>query len=131
MKPTRKTELGMAALALGLIFALVAQTERISILSAQEPVAAVAKAEAPDSLRQNQALLLKALDACVCAKEQMSSICILLDFNIHMIRSLYQSMLVFLVIFILQSTLLLLKSTIGMAAMNTVLSTLLNVFISM
>jgi len=61
----------------------------------------------------------------------MSSICILLDFNIHMIRSLYQSMLVFLVIFILQSTLLLLKSTIGMAAMNTVLSTLLNVFISM
>lgn len=61
----------------------------------------------------------------------MSSICILLDFNIHMIRSLYQSMLVFLVIFILQSTLLLLKSTIEMAAMNTVLSTLLNVFISM
>ena len=60
MKPTRRTELGMAAIALGLIVALVPQTERISILSAQEPVAAVAKAEAPDSLRQNQALLLKA-----------------------------------------------------------------------
>ncbi len=60
MKPTRKTELGMAAIALGLIVALVPQTERISILSAQEPVAAVAKAQAPDSLRQNQALLLKA-----------------------------------------------------------------------
>ena len=50
----------MAAIALGLIVALVPQTERISILSAQEPVAAVAKAQAPDSLRQNQALLLKA-----------------------------------------------------------------------
>ncbi len=60
MKPTRKTELGMAALALGLIVALVPQTERISILSAQEPVAAAAEAQTPDSLRQNQALLLKA-----------------------------------------------------------------------
>ena len=60
----------------------------------------------------------------------MSSVCILLDFNIHRIRSLYYSMLFFLVLFILQSTLLLLKSTMGMAAMNTVLSTLLNVFIS-
>ena len=60
MKPTRKTELGMAALALGLIVALVPQTERISILSAQKPVAAAAEAQTPDSLRQNQALILKA-----------------------------------------------------------------------
>ncbi len=60
MKPTRKTESGMAAIALGLIVALVPQTERISILSAQEPVAVAAQAQAPDSLRQNQALLLKA-----------------------------------------------------------------------
>ncbi|MGI5832131.1 MAG: type II secretion system protein GspD [Thermoguttaceae bacterium] len=58
MKPTRKTEAGMAAIALGLIVALVPQTGRISILSAQEPV--TVEAQASDSLTQNQSLLLKA-----------------------------------------------------------------------
>ena len=58
MKPTRKTESALAAIALGLIVALVPQTERISILSAQEPVAV--EAQAPDALAQSQALLLKA-----------------------------------------------------------------------
>lgn len=58
LEPTRKTEAGMAAIALGLIVALVPQTERISVLSAQEPVAI--EAQAPGSLSQNQALLLKA-----------------------------------------------------------------------
>ena len=58
LEPTRKNESGMAAIALGLLVALMPQTERISVVNGQEP--AGIQSQAPDPLVRNQALLLDA-----------------------------------------------------------------------